>query len=77
MYTQEQQEGFLETISTLLTDNETILIDAKKANHQSTEPLSQRCILKKNIEHEFSLKDWFFSGKKQENPEELTTSFAP
>ncbi|MFJ1266969.1 hypothetical protein ACD661_00200 [Legionella lytica] len=76
MRTEEQQTHFLETISVLLSDNETILIDAI-AHRQSNEPPSQRCILKKNIEQELSLRDWFFSGIKQENTEEFTTLSAP
>lgn len=77
MFTIEQQASFLETIGLLLMDNETILIDAKIANRQNNEHPSQRCILKRDITPELSLRDWFFSSKKQENTEELTTLFTP
>jgi hypothetical protein len=77
MSTQEQQASFLETISVLLSDNETILIDAKIANCQNSEPPSQRYILKRNISLELPLRDWFFSDKKQGNIEELNTVFTP
>ncbi|MDR3503198.1 MAG: hypothetical protein P4L79_11530 [Legionella sp.] len=77
MWTQEQQANFLETISVLLTDNETILIDAKIANRQNNEPPSQRCILKRDLAPELSLRDWFFPDKKQENIEELNTILTP
>lgn len=72
----EQQTSFIETITALLTENETILIDAQVKNPQNNEPPSQRCILKKDITPQ-RLRDWFFPGKKQESIEELNTIFTP
>ncbi|USQ14680.1 hypothetical protein J2N86_05085 [Legionella lytica] len=70
MCTKEQKTDFIETISLLLNDNETILIDARINNPLNNEPPSQRCTLKKEIIPKFSLRDWFFSGVEPKEIEE-------
>ncbi|KTD49401.1 hypothetical protein Lrub_0500 [Legionella rubrilucens] len=60
MYQPEQREAFLATIQSLLMDNETILIDAKKPEGVVASP-KQRCITRGALVNSNQWKSSFFS----------------
>ena len=67
--TTDQREQFLKTIQCLLTESETILIDAQKTDNENSAP-TQRCIIKKALNEQYSLKKWFFSDNSKLQLEE-------
>lgn len=65
IFSKEDRNNFLSTIKCLLTENNTILIDAKLL--KSYQCPTQRCTSRQELEDTNTLENWFYSTGKKES----------